>query len=412
MEDSVRTEHVNPGLGWGGCVCFLAIDMKSSCFDYPYVVVGAGFFGCVIAERIATVLGKPVLVLEKRSYIGGNSYSEFDEETGIECHQHGSHIFHTKNRNVWEYIQKFTSFTTYRHKVLLNSDGRVYHMPINLKTINDFFESSFSPSEAEAVIKAEVAKCAFAEPRNLEEKACSLVGRGLYDRFVRGYTAKQWGRDPRELPESIINRLPVRFTYNTDYFDTPMQGVPTEGYGKLFDNLLSGSNITVMLNTDFFDIRESLSKDALVIYTGMIDRLFDNMYGELEWRSLRLEWETVGVGDFQGTTVMNYAGDDVPFTRIHEFKHYHPERRVPYELSKTVICREYPQAYQEGREAYYPVNSHANHERLMRYQAEASKQPNLFIGGRLGAYRYWDMDQAIEFALSMFDKIKGREAGQ
>ena len=368
----------------------------------PVYIVGAGITGCVLAERIATLVDRPVIVLEKRPVVGGNSYADIDLETGIEVHRYGSHIFHTTVKAVWDYIRRFTDFNVYWHKVLLRSGGRVYSMPINLKTINDFYEAQFSPDEARAFLADEIHKEGIVSPRNLEEKAISLIGRGLYDRMIRGYTAKQWGRDPKELPESIINRLPVRYRYDDDYFSTPWQGIPAKGFGAIFDALLADPRIEVRTGVDFFAVRDSLPKNAIILYTGMIDRLFDHCFGALEWRSLRFEWETVGVRDFQGTSVMNYGDPDVPFTRIHEFKHYHPEWRAAYECSKTVICCEYPQTWKPGLEAYYPVNDERNQRLFARYLAEAEKLPNLIVAGRLGLYRYWDMDGAIAAALELF----------
>lgn len=372
------------------------------------VVVGAGISGCVLAERIASVLGLHVLVLEKRGVVGGNSFADIDSETGIECHRYGSHIFHTLDKRVWDYANRFTQFSPYRHKVLLRSGGRVYSMPINLKTINDYYGRQFSPDEARAFLAAEIAKEDIAAPRNLEEKAVSLVGRGLYDRMIRGYTAKQWGRDPKELPESIINRLPVRYTYDDDYFATPWQGIPSNGFAAWFDTLLANPLIEVRTGVDWFAVRDRIPADALVVYTGMIDELFAFRHGHLAWRSLRFEWETMPERDFQGTSVMNYGDLDVPFTRIHEFKHYHPEWQDSFAAPRTVVCREFPQTWKPGLEAFYPVNDEVNERKLALYRAEAARFPNLFVGGRLGAYRYWDMDGAIANALDLFETIRMR----
>ena len=372
----------------------------------PVYIVGAGITGCVLAERITSLFDRPVIVLEKRPVVGGNSYADIDPETGIEVHRYGSHIFHTTDKVVWDYIRRFTDFNVYWHKVLLRSGGRIYSMPINLKTINDFYKAPFSPDEARAFLSEEIRREGITTPRNLEEKAISLVGRGLYDRMIWGYTAKQWGRDPKELPESIINRLPVRYRYQDDYFDTPMQGIPAKGFGALFNALLADARIEVRTDVDFFAVRNTLPKDAIVLYTGMIDRLFDHCFGALEWRSLRFEWETVDVSDFQGTSVMNYGDPDVPFTRIHEFKHYHPEWREAYECGKTVICREYPQTWKPGLEAYYPVNDDRNQRLFARYLTEAEKLPNLIVAGRLGLFRYWDMDGAIAASLKFFENVK------
>ena len=368
-----------------------------------YFIIGSGFWGSTIAERIAFVLKVPVTIIEQRNHLGGNCHSSLDEETDIECHCYGSHIFHTSLPHVWEYITQFGEFTSYQHKVFITYQGKVYTMPINLSTINAFYGKNFSPAEANDFLRAEIERDSIAYPQNLEEKAISLIGRPLYEAFIKGYTAKQWEHDPKDLPASIITRLPFRTTYNANYFNDTWQGVPKNGYFSLFKKMLSHPNITVRLNCDYNSIKSEIPSDAKVIYTGMPDQLFGYKYGELEWRSLRFEWETVNVRDYQGTSVMNYADLEVPFTRIHEFKHYHPERQEPFHCNKTVICREYPMAYQQGAEAYYPVNDERNNALYARYMEEAAQIPNLILGGRLGAYRYWDMDKAVADALHTFE---------
>lgn len=379
-------------------------------FFMQYFVVGAGLWGCVVAERIASVLQKPVTVIEKRPHAGGNCHSFVDSETGIECHQYGSHIFHTSLASAHEYLAQFWELTNYRHKVLITHNNRVYAMPVNLFTINAFYNKNFTPQEAREFLAAEIARDKVDKPANLEQKAISLIGRPLYEAFIKNYTTKQWRRPPAELPESIINRLPVRNTYNMDYFNDKWQGVPLEGYGALFKKLLANKNITLKLNCDYFQIRNELPRDAAIIYTGMPDQLFDYKYGQLEWRSLRFEWQAMNLQDFQGTSVMNYADLDAPWTRIHEFKHYHPERTVPWNLDKTVICREYPDDWHAGKEAYYPVNNAANTELYAQYEREGARNPHLVLGGRLGSYRYWDMDKAVANALEVFEKrIVGME---
>ena len=375
--------------------------------DAKYIVVGSGMFGSVIAERIANVLHDSVTVIEKRCHIGGNCHSAIDEKTGIECHRYGSHIFHTSDEKVWRYINQFSAFTNYRHKVMTISDGQVYFMPINLKTLCDVTHKVLTPMEAKEMLEA--AMCNPDAASNLEEKAIALIGHELYRKFIRGYTLKQWNKDPRELPAEIITRLPVRTNFNTDYFSDPYQGVPRDGYFKIFERLLSSSNIRVLLNTDFAAVRNQISSGTRVIYTGMIDEYFDRCLGNLEWRTLRFDWETLSVQDHQGTTVVNYADENIPYTRIHEFKHYHPERRAPFELPQTIICKEYSGEWDVGKEAYYPVNTPRNQRLLLEYRKLAEQTSDLIFGGRLGCYRYWDMDKAIAGALECFEsQIQGR----
>lgn len=363
-----------------------------------HVIVGAGIYGCTLARRLAEDRKEPVLVVERRNHIGGNCYSEFDAATGIECHRYGSHIFHTKNEAVYKFITRFTELTPYRHKVLTRHKGKTYPMPVNLMTINMLYDRDFMPEEAQKLLADESAREGIKDPTNLEEKAISQVGRRLYEAFIHDYTKKQWNREPNALPSSIINRLPVRYNYDLAYFGDPWQGVPKDGYAAMFRAMLDHPQISVRINCDWKEIRSELPKDAKIVYTGMLDVLYDYKFGHLSWRSLRFEWDTLPVPDFQGTTVMNYADADVDFTRIHEFKHYHPERRKPYELDQTVICREFPAEYQSGGEAYYPLNDMENQALYAKYAAEA-KRDGIELGGRLGAYRYWDMDRAIEDAL-------------
>ena len=368
--------------------------------DAKYIVVGSGIFGAVVAELIASNLNEHVLVVERRDHIGGNCYSAIDPETGIEFHCYGSHIFHTSNEKVWQYINRFSGFTNYRHKVLTVCDGKIYFMPINLKTICDVLQKNLTPKEADEYLKAFIKVPESAN--NLEDRAISLVGKELYLKLIHGYTVKQWEKDPKELAPEIISRLPIRLNFNTDYFDDPHQGVPTNGYFKLFENLLSHPNIKVLLNTDFSSIRSYIHQGTKVIYTGTIDGYFDRVLGALEYRTLRFEKEIVPVRDFQGTAVVNYGDIDIPYTRIHEFKHYHPERKVPYELNKTVICREYPSQWTLKDEAYYPINTPRNEKLLAEYQKLAAENSDLFFGGRLGTYRYLDMDKAVSAAFDCY----------
>ncbi len=368
-----------------------------------YFIAGAGIWGCVMAERIASVLKEPVVVIDKRSHVGGNCWSSLDEETGIECHRYGSHIFHTSLPKVWSYVNQFAEFTPYQHKVLITHRGKVYTMPINLGTINAFYGKNFRPAEAESFLQKEIARDSVSEPANLEEKAISLIGRPLYEAFIKGYTAKQWECDPCKLSAGIITRLPFRTNYNANYFNDSWQGVPKGGYFSLFQKLLDHPFITVKTGISYAEFKPQIPSDAIVFYTGMPDELFGYVHGALEWRSLRFEWETQCVRDYQGTAVMNYADEDVPYTRVHEFKHYHPERTIPFNAEKTVICREYSQTYKAGEEAYYPISNERNNSLHAAYAAMA-KDAGIILGGRLGAYRYWDMDKAINNALETFEK--------
>jgi UDP-galactopyranose mutase len=370
--------------------------------DYDVIVVGAGFYGATIAERIASVLGRTVCVLERRPHIGGNSYSEKDADTGIEYHKYGSHLFHTNSEEVWRYLRRFTTFTNYRHRVLTVHKGQVYSMPINLGTICTFFGRHLSPAEARELIDRQKSAKDASRADNLEEKAIALIGRPLYEAFIRGYTKKQWQTDPLELPASIVNRLPVRFTFEPYYFTDKYEGLPTDGYTAVFRRMLDSPRIDIRIGVDFFEVRDGLAPHQLVVYTGPIDRYFDYRLGELAWRTLDFEREAVATDDYQGAAVMNYADEDVPYTRIHEFKHLHPERRYPPD--QTLICREYSRFARCGDEPYYPVNTARDRQLFASYARLAAREPNVLFGGRLGSYQYLDMHQAIGAALSDFRK--------
>jgi UDP-galactopyranose mutase len=371
--------------------------MSSTLCAFDVVVVGSGFFGATVAHQLATQYGLPVLVLERREHIGGNSYSRVDGETGIEYHAYGSHIFHTSNEEVWQFITGFTAFNNYRHRVFTRHADRVFTMPINLMTINNFYGTNLSPAEARDFLAAEVARDAVADPANLEEKAISLIGRPLYEAFIRGYTQKQWEVDPRQLPAETISRLPVRLGYNDFYFSDSHEGIPLEGYARIFERMLHHDKIVMKTGCDYFGIVDQLSPDALTVYTGPIDEYFRYRLGPLAWRTLDLELERLPIGDFQGTTVMNYAETAIPFTRIHEFRHYHPERR--YSNGATLIMREYSRFAARGDEPYYPVNTPDDKALYDRYRTMAEAEPRTIFGGRLGTYRYLDMHQAIGAAL-------------
>ncbi|HVW80163.1 MAG TPA: UDP-galactopyranose mutase [Mycobacteriales bacterium] len=365
------------------------------------VVVGSGFFGLTVAERCATELGLKVRVIERRHHIGGNAYTEPESQTGIEVHMYGSHLFHTSNKRVWDYANLYSAFTGYRHHVYSKYRGRIYPMPINLGTICQYFEKAMSPDEARALV-AEQAGDASAEANNLEEKAISLIGRPLYEAFIRGYTAKQWQTDPRELSAEIITRLPVRYTFDNRYFADTYEGLPVDGYTKWLERMAGHDNIEVQLGIDFFDIRKDIVGQVPIVYTGPLDAYFDHVEGTLGWRTLDLVTEVVATGDYQGTSVVNYADEDVPFTRIHEFRHLHPERDY-YPDDASVIMREFSRVADASDEPYYPINTAEDRERLLKYRELAKREPQVVFGGRLGSYKYLDMHMAIGAALSTFD---------
>ncbi|MFE5292854.1 UDP-galactopyranose mutase [Isoptericola sp. NPDC056618] len=369
------------------------------------VVVGTGLFGLTVAERMAEQ-GRKVLMIDRRDHLGGNAYSETDPDTGIEVHRYGAHLFHTSNERVWEYVNRFTAFTGYVHRVYTTHRGEVFPMPINLGTINQFFRSAHGPDAARALVREQAAELGDKRPSNLDEQGVSLIGRPLYEAFIQGYTAKQWQTDPRELPASIISRLPVRYTYDNRYFNDTHEGLPVDGYTAWLERMADHPNIEVRLSTDFFDDAQPVSKKAVVgqvpvVYTGPVDRYFDDAEGSLSWRTLDFEREVLPVGDFQGTPVMNYADSEVPYTRILEFRHFHPERE--YASDKTVIVREFSRFAERGDEPYYPVNTPADRERLKRYRELMADEPEVHFGGRLGTYQYLDMHMAIGSALSMVD---------
>jgi UDP-galactopyranose mutase len=365
------------------------------------VVVGSGFFGLTVAETVARTMGKRVLVLERRSHLGGNAWSELEPTTGIEVHRYGAHLFHTSNQRVWDYVKRFTAFTGYQHRVFTVFKDRVYPMPINLATICEYFGRHMSPTEARQLVVEQAAELGGREATNLEEKAISLIGRPLYEAFVRGYTAKQWQTDPTELSPDIITRLPVRYTFDNRYFTDTFEGLPVDGYAAWLTRMAESPLIDVVLDTDFFEVRRELPAGVPVVYTGALDRYFDYSAGPLAWRTLDFEQEVLPVGDFQGTPVMNYADEDVPWTRIHEFRHFHPEREHPDD--RTVIVREFSRDARAGDEPYYPVNTASDRDKLQRYRELARQEPGVWFGGRLGTYKYLDMHMAIASALSMVD---------
>ncbi len=365
------------------------------------VVVGSGLFGLTIAERMASQLDKKVLIIERRHHLGGNAYSEREAETGIEVHVYGAHLFHTSNKRVWDYVNQFTSFTSYQHRVFGTYAGQVYSLPMNLNLINVFFGKSHTPDEAKALIAEQASEIDTSQATNLEEKAISLIGRPLYEAFIKGYTAKQWQTDPTELSADIITRLPVRYNFDNRYFNDTYEGLPVDGYTAWLEKMADHPNIEVRLNTDFFDVIDEYRGVVPIVYTGPVDEYFDNSEGALSWRTVDLVPSVVETDDFQGCSVMNYNDQDVPFTRIHEFKHFHPERT--YLPGKSVIVHEYSRFAEEGDEPYYPINTPADRAKLLRYREKVKAEPMVLFGGRLGTYKYLDMHMAIGSALSMFD---------
>lgn len=373
--------------------------------EYPFVVVGSGFFGLTVAEQLASELSVPVVVVEKRQHIGGNAYSTIDPETGIEIHEYGSHLFHTSNEKVWEYVNRFTSFNNYVHRVKTTSKSQVFSMPINLHTINQFLGKALTPDEAKEWLQS----CAITGDlsssfgKNFESKAISLIGRPLYEAFIKGYTEKQWQTDPRLLPDEIISRLPVRLNYDDRYFNDTYEGLPSSGYLAWMQNMIKDPNIEVVTGVDFFEIKDQLKSDQQVIYTGAIDRYFGYSEGMLGWRTLDFEKQILDTNDFQGTSVMNYADTEIPFTRIHEFKHLHPERE--YKSDKTIIMLEYSRTANTLDEPYYPINSSKDRAMLERYRELAENEKNTHFGGRLGRYQYLDMHMAIASALLLAKEL-------
>ena len=358
---------------------------------YDYLVVGAGPFGATFAYE-ANKRGKKVLVIDKRDHVGGNMYCENIE--GINVHKYGAHIFHTSNKKVWDYVNQFCTFNNYINSPIANYKGEIYNLPFNMNTFNKLW-GVVTPSEAKAKIDEQIKESGITEPKNLEEQAISLVGKDIYEKLIKGYTEKQWGRSTTELPAFIIKRLPVRYTYDNNYFNDKYQGIPEGGYNVIFDKLLEG--IDVELNVDFFEKKEELlSKADKVVFTGMIDQYFDYKFGILEYRSLRFEHETLDEENHQGNAVVNYNEREVPYTRIIEHKHFEFGKQP-----KTVITREYPAEWKQGDEPYYPVNNDKNAEIFKKYQELAQKEENVIFGGRLADYRYYDMHHVFERALEV-----------
>lgn len=368
---------------------------------YDFLIVGAGLFGSIFAHE-ANKAGKRVLVIDKRSHIAGNIYTE--NMDGIQVHKYGAHIFHTNNKKVWDYVNQFAEFNRYTNSPVAVYKDELYNLPFNMNTFSRMWGVK-TPEEAKNKIDEQVKEAGIKEPQNLEEQAISMVGKDIYEKLIEGYTGKQWGRPCRELPSFIIKRLPVRFTYDNNYFNDRYQGIPTGGYTQIIERMLEG--VEVKLNTDFFEHKEELMKQAeKVVFTGMIDEYFDYCYGELEYRSLRFETEKLDVDNYQGNAVVNYTEYDVPYTRIIEHKHFEflCQGEKSGSVQGTVITREYPSDWQKGDEPYYPMNDNRNNKLYAKYKKLAEQEANVIFGGRLGMYKYYDMHNVVEEALNTVDK--------
>ena len=378
---------------------FTRNDLKVSIAASDLVVVGSGVYGLTMA-RLAADAGRRVLVIEKRDHIGGNAWSEVDEQTGIEIHKYGSHLFHTSNEKVWEFVNRFTAFNDYRHQVLATHKGRVFPMPVNLLTINQFFGTALSPNAARGFIASLAAPYKEQRLDNFEATAEALMGRELYEAFFKGYTAKQWQTAPSMLPSGTLTRLPFRFNYDSRYFNDKYEGLPVNGYFGMLLAMAEHPNIQIELNSDFFELTSQIRLQKQVVYTGPLDKYFDYQFGALSWRTLDFIWETYQVDDFQGCSVMNYSDTDVPYTRIHEFRHLHPERMHG---DSTIIAKEYSRMSGPGDEPYYPVNSPEDRVKLEKYRSLSKSEVGVHFGGRLGTYQYLDMHMAIASAMVDFN---------
>lgn len=363
--------------------------------NYDYLIVGAGLFGAIFAYE-ANKKGKKCLVIDKRNHIAGNIYTENVE--GIQVHKYGAHIFHTSNKKVWEYVNQFAEFNRYTNSPVARYKDELYNMPFNMNTFNKIW-GVFTPEEAKQKIEEEKKEANITEPKNLEEQAISLIGKSIYEKLVKGYTEKQWGKRATELPAFIIKRLPVRFVYDNNYFNDLYQGIPIGGYTQIVEKMLDG--IEVRLNEDFFDKREEYENIAeKIVFTGPIDQYYNFKYGNLEYRSLRFETEIKDMQNYQGNAVVNYTEYEIPYTRIIEHKHFEFDTESP----KTVVTREYPDIWTPGKEPYYPINNDRNNELYKKYEELAQNDNKVIFGGRLGQYKYYDMDKVIAAALACVEE--------
>ncbi len=367
-------------------------------YEYDYLVVGAGLWGATFARQ-ATDAGKKVLVIEKQDHVAGHIYTE--NIMGIDVHLHGAHIFHTNNTRVWEFVNRFTEFNNFINSPMARYKDEIYNLPFNMNTFSKMWGIK-TPAEAQAIIAKQREEIT-SEPKNLEEQAISLVGRDVYEKLVKEYSEKQWGRDSKDLPSFIIRRLPVRFTYDNNYFNDKYQGIPVNGYTILVENILEG--IELRLNTDFLLERNSLTPLAeTIVFTGQVDAYFNYEFGPLEYRSLIFDHELLNEDNFQGNAVINYTSHEVPYTRIIEHKHFNKDKKVD---GKTIISYEYPAEWNIGDEPYYPINDEKNHKLYEKYLALAKEEQNIIFGGRLAEYKYYNMDDTIESALAVTDRLFG-----
>lgn len=361
---------------------------------YDYLIVGAGLFGCVFAHE-ATKAGKTCLVIDKRNHVGGNVYCE--NVGGINVHKYGAHIFHTNDKPIWDYVNQFTEFNNYVNSPVSISKGKLYNLPFNMNTFYQLWGTK-TPEEAKAIIEKQVEENGFKNPKNLEEQALSLIGKDVYETLVKEYTEKQWGKKATELPAFIIKRLPVRYTFNNNYFNDKYQGIPIGGYNKIIDGLLEG--IETKTNIDFFENKEELSALATkIVYTGKIDEFYNYKFGNLEYRSLRFENTRLEKENHQGNAVVNYNDGNIPYTRIIEHKHFEFGKQ-----KHTVITKEFPEQWTKEKEAYYPINNNDNQNKYQQYKALSLKENNIIFGGRLAEYKYYDMHQIIASALQKVKK--------
>ncbi len=362
---------------------------------YNYLIVGSGLFGAIFAYE-ANKRGKKCLVIDKRNHIGGNIYTEKIE--GINVHKYGAHIFHTSNKEIWEYINQFAEFNRYTNSPVARYKDEVYNLPFNMNTFNKLW-GVFTPDEAKAKIEEELREVNIDEPKNLEEQAIKLVGKTIYEKLVKGYTEKQWGMRATELPSFIIKRLPVRFTYDNNYFNDKYQGIPEGGYTQIIEKMLYG--IDIKLNYDYFEHKDELYNVAeKIVFTGPIDQYYDYCFGELQYRSVRFETEVLDTDNYQGNAVVNYTEYEVPYTRIIEHKHFEYGNQP-----KTVISREYSDTWNKDKEPYYPINNDRNNKLYLKYKELADKDKKVIFGGRLGQYKYYDMHKVIEEALNTVKKV-------